>query len=223
MSGSAYLAHANVQPLTFEDVATLDRNDVNAFDRPSTYNYDPTARTVSDALLYSSFLLTAVPFIDENLRSEAGGIALMYAETLLLTNGVTQLTKKLTLRARPYVYNEEVPIDEKLIKKARYSFFSGHISAVSSLSFLTANILHHQYKGRKFMPYIWTSAILLPATTAYFRVKSGKHFPTDVMAGYAAGALIGILVPNLHLLKKLERQGAKVYFGGNYLVINIEL
>ena len=30
------------------------------------------------------------------------------------------------------------------------------------------------------------------------RVRAGEHFPTDVMAGVFAGAMIGVLVPHLH-------------------------
>ena len=48
---------------------------------------------------------------------------------------------------------------------------------------------------------LWSGAVLIPATAAYLRVQSGKHFPTDVMAGYAVGAAIGWLVPHLHKTK----------------------
>jgi hypothetical protein len=33
---------------------------------------------------------------------------------------------------------------------------------------------------------------------SYERVRSGEHFPTDVMAGALAGASIGVLVPHSH-------------------------
>ncbi len=38
----------------------------------------------------------------------------------------------------------------------------------------------------------------LPALTGYLRIRAGKHYPSDVLAGYALGALIGYAVPALH-------------------------
>ncbi|MEM9023429.1 MAG: phosphatase PAP2 family protein, partial [Bacteroidota bacterium] len=38
----------------------------------------------------------------------------------------------------------------------------------------------------------------VPATTGLMRVLAGKHFPTDVITGYAVGGAIGFLVPHLH-------------------------
>jgi hypothetical protein len=39
---------------------------------------------------------------------------------------------------------------------------------------------------------------LLTAFVSYERVRSGEHFPTDVIMGSLAGAGIGVLVPHFH-------------------------
>jgi membrane-associated phospholipid phosphatase len=220
-TGAAYIKHASVDGLTEEEIALLDRQDVNAFDRGATYNYSYSAKRASDIILFSSFLMPILPLVDKNMKEDQGEIMLMYAETLILTHGITQLTKKVTMRTRPYVYNEEAPVDEKTKPEARYSFFSGHVSTVSALSFMTASVLNRYYRGRKFMPVVWTSAVVLPAATAYLRVRAGKHFPTDVMVGYASGAVIGVLVPSLHLNKKLDQYGADLQLGANYFVFSM--
>ena len=49
---------------------------------------------------------------------------------------------------------------------------------------------------------VWSVAAGIPAITAYLRVESGQHFPTDVLAGYAVGAFTGWIVPHLHKKKK---------------------
>jgi membrane-associated phospholipid phosphatase len=41
-------------------------------------------------------------------------------------------------------------------------------------------------------------ASALTAFVSYERVRSGQHFPTDVIAGAMAGAAVGIAVPHLH-------------------------
>ncbi len=48
---------------------------------------------------------------------------------------------------------------------------------------------------------LWSFSAYIPALTGYFRVKAGKHFTTDVMAGYAVGAFTGWLIPHLHKKK----------------------
>ena len=36
------------------------------------------------------------------------------------------------------------------------------------------------------------------ALVSYWRVRSGEHFPTDVIMGSVAGAGVGVLVPHFH-------------------------
>ena len=51
---------------------------------------------------------------------------------------------------------------------------------------------------------------MIPAITGYLRVKAGKHYPTDTIAGYLLGATAGILIPQLHK-KKMEKVS---FYGG---------
>jgi len=213
----------NVQTLTVEEINLLDRNDINSFDRDATYNYSKGAKTGSDVLLYSSLLLPILPLINKRMKEEQNKILLMYFETLLLNFGITQLMKTITLRTRPFVYNENAPLSEKLTNNARYSFYSGHASTVSSLTFLTASIINQYYPKGKFMPVIWSAAALIPLATGYLRIKSGRHFPTDVMVGYATGALIGLLIPSLHRIKKLKENGVSIQFGPNFMVMRLKI
>ena len=59
--------------------------------------------------------------------------------------------------------------------------------------------MYEDYKpGSNILPYLWTSAFLVPAYTAYCRYDAGKHFLSDVVAGYLVGSTIGVLVPKLY-------------------------
>ncbi len=53
---------------------------------------------------------------------------------------------------------------------------------------------------------IWSFSAALPIATGYFRVKGGRHFPTDVITGYAIGAFAGWLIPELHKKKELNKK-----------------
>jgi len=79
------------------------------------------------------------------------------------------------------------------------SFFSGHASTAGAIS-ATATYLAFMRSGpRTARPWITLGVgTLLTAFISYERVRSGEHFPTDVIMGSLAGAGIGVLVPHFH-------------------------
>jgi len=58
---------------------------------------------------------------------------------------------------------------------------------------------HPELGPKKFIVYAIAS--IPPAFTGYYRYKGMKHFPTDVITGFAVGATTGILVHHLHKRK----------------------
>ena len=191
-----------IEPLTVADIEVLVSTDINSFDRRTIENYSGKAQATSDILLFSSLAYPLTLMADERMRKDFAKIGMMATQALLLNTGVTTLTKGTVKRTRPYVYNPDVPIETKFAKTSRMSFFSGHTSTVSVMSFFTAKIYADYYPESNWKPVIWTIAATLPAATAYLRYKGGKHFPTDVIVGYGVGAAIGILVPHFHKKKK---------------------
>lgn len=186
--------------MTEEDIMKLDPLRVNPLDRPTTKNWSPKAHRISDITLHTAFYSQLALIFDKHSRDEAGTIGIMMAEAAMLNNGITNILKGTVRRRRPFTYNPLAPMAKKLEKNARYSFFSGHASNSASYAFLTAKIFSDNNPGSKLNPYVWGAAISLPAVTSILRVKAGKHFPTDVVVGYAVGAAIGFLIPELHKL-----------------------
>ena len=119
-------------------------------------------------------------------------------EGMLATYTLTELTKLLAKRRRPYVYGLSQFDGELFTQNSRKSFFSGHSSYTAVNYYLGAKMFNDFYPDSKWKPLVWSSAAILPAITAWKRVQGGKHFVTDVLVGYIAGALIGILIPELH-------------------------
>jgi len=194
--------------LTEEQINQLDKNDIWKPDRFATNYWNPRVAKASDALMFTSIALPALLYINKNVRSnkDAGKITLMYAEVLLLNAGITNLTKELVKRKRPYNYNPDAPLSKKQERDATSSFFSGHTSFSASSSFFMAKVFADTNPNSKWKPYVWTGAAILPLTTGILRVAAGKHFPTDVLVGYLIGAATGILVPQLHKIN-----GGKVF------------
>jgi len=200
-----YIVADRVRPYTAAQVNSLDPFNQPGFDRSTIQNWSPTTDLASDIMLYSSFTLPALMMINKRTRKDFLVVGFIYAEVALLTVGITDLAKGLAHRARPYAYNKELSFETSTAKDARLSFFSGHTSMTAALSFATAKIFSDYSDNRTHEALVWTSAVILPAVTGYLRIRAGKHFPSDVIAGYIIGAGIGYLVPFLHTRKPLVK------------------
>ncbi len=198
---AAFFLHKHKPILTEEDIKSLDIADINHFDRSATHQWNTKIAVASDVGWIGAMSLPALLFIDKKARNEYGSLLTMWSETFLATMSITALVKNTVNRPRPYVYNPDVSLSEKLKKDATASFFSGHTSMTSSSCFFTAKVYADMHPNSRFKPLMWTGAALLPATVGLFRYKSGKHYLTDILTGYAIGTLVGILVPQLHKIK----------------------
>lgn len=191
--------YKKVQPLSYEELSLLDINDVLAIDRPAVFNRSIAANKWSDNILYTS-LAPPLSVIMSGPRQGIGTTSVLLLETILLNTAVTDLTKILVRRNRPYLYNEFTEAKRKLRKKSRMSFFSGHSSTVAAMYVLSAKLYEDYYPDSRWRSTVWTTAILVPTTTALLRVKAGKHYFTDVLVGLLVGGAIGFLVPEIHKL-----------------------
>lgn len=205
VAAGGILARLQTRGLTPAQVNSLDPYTIPSFDRPAIDNWNPKAALASDILLYGSVTLPAFMMINKRARKDFLVVGFIYAETALLTLGVTELTKGLSKRARPYVYNPDVSMSRKTERDARLSFFSGHTSITTALCFTTAKIFSDYSDNPTHEALVWTAAALVPIATGHLRYQAGKHFPSDVIAGYFIGGAIGYLVPWLHRRKPLVK------------------
>jgi len=194
--GSFWIDNAR-KPISIEEIMSSVPS-VNSFDRQALNNSSLQAKNASDVLFYFTSAVPMGLLASSQLRGKEVGYLMMYGETVALNGGITFLVKSISDRKRPYFYNSSFPIEERQDKDARKAFFSGHTSHTAALSFFTARVFADIYPESKWKRAIWTGAAIIPAATAYFRVQAGRHFPSDVMVGYAVGASVGLLIPYLH-------------------------
>ena len=199
---NGYILQSKINPLTLEEVLAFDRADINNFDRSASFKYSTRAGNASDVFLYGSYGLPALFLFNQKTRSDFDKIMIMYGETLIITKGLTILSKRLTKRPRPFVYNELVDISKKTTKQARYSFFSGHVSVTSANCFFAAKVFSDYYPDSKFKRHIWIGASVVPAVVGFLEVQAGKHYYSDVITGYSLGAVVGFMIPHLHKIQK---------------------
>ena len=195
----------------------LDANDINRFDRSATRQdpeFAPVARRISDATLGFSNVMPFFLFLDEKIRQDWGDVLLLYLQTQAIVGNLYSWGSVVWIdRIRPLVYNPEVPWEERAGKRTRNAFYSGHTSMTTSASFFTAKVYcdYHPELGRKKI-LVYSLAMIPSMTTAFFRYKGMKHFPTDVITGMVVGASAGILIPHLH--KKMKSNLVLAPFGG---------
>lgn len=194
-----------VRPLTEAQILSLNQFDQPGFDRLAITKWNPKADLASDAFLYGSLTLPAFLMIDKRMRKDFLAIGFIYAETALITLGVTELFKSGIRRPRPFMYNPDVDLHYKTERDARFSFISGHTSITAALCFTTAKVFSDYSDNPTHQALVWTGAALVPLITGYLRFEAGKHFPSDIIAGYLVGATIGYLVPWLHKRKPLVK------------------
>ena len=129
-------------------------------------------RTASKA----AWLITALTAPSPDLRAKAGGL-LAGGAALALEETVTDGIKAAAGRERPDGSDDE-------------SFSSGHAGTAAAATTLALANLDHHHLPR------WADGTLrvgihgLAAGTAWARVEAEKHYPTDVLAGYAVGRFL---------------------------------
>ena len=192
------ILHTHNKPFTVDQVHALNLGTVPKFDRFATRFYSQSARKASDIMVASSLILPGLLLIDKDIRRDAPTAALIVSESVLLDFAITSIVKEIVLRPRPFNFNPDVPISEKLKRKARYSYFSGHTSLSASATFSAARIWSDYHPDSGWKPVVWATAAVIPATVGFLRVKAGKHYLTDVLTGFVVGGACGLLVPHFH-------------------------
>ena len=205
---AGFIAQAanNEKFLNIAEINRLNPDGLSSFDKAAIYNSSTKAASYSDFFRTSMTLLPIYFVSNHHTKEDVWPLVAMSLEVLSTTFGLTNLAKNIARRPRPFAYNPEIPLENKLKIDAKRSFFSGHTSHTAAFTFFMAKVVtdYHPNMKKGFKAVMWSGAVLIPATTAYLRVKAGRHFPTDVMAGYAVGALVGFIVPHLHKKKKEE-------------------
>lgn len=196
------IAAYSVKEISAVQLNSLRATDVNAFDRPATQQWSPASSTASYVTAAMSGALPLGLVIGQlaNKKIRNGlTLSLMYAQTMGLNVGFTGMMKAAAQRRRPFLYNTNISTKEKLEQKGtQRSFFSQHTSIAFCSAVFLSKTFSDIYPSSRWRYVIWPSSLLLASTTGIFRFTAGKHFPTDLLAGAALGALFGFFIPALH-------------------------
>jgi len=181
----------NVDELTSEDIAATHRKDVNFLDRWAIKGYDKDIADASSYLVILSLGTSSLSIWDDPYTWDN---IIVMSEILIVQSAISQWTKSLTLRNRPYVYDEQTDLKEKTDKKSRFSFYSRHTSTAFAIAVYNHYYQHHTTNS-------WPTIALsygLASAIGVSRVLAGTHFPTDVLVGALVGSASSYLICKSH-------------------------
>ena len=111
----------------------------------------------------------------------------------IVTGVVNWVGKAIAGRRRPFAAYDATPVRAK--SDIDTSFFSGHSALAFSMA--TASGTVASLRGYRSAPALWIGGLSLATATGYLRIAGDAHYATDVIAGAAIGAAIGVAIPLL--------------------------
>lgn len=194
-------------PSTPEQILSLNKDDLNSFDRWAAGKHNKDADKASNYLFYGSIPLPFLLLADKEIRRDAPKVGFMYLEAMAITGLLYTGGDYFVDRYRPEAYATDLPVDERQNGNAKNSFFAGHVALVATTTFFTAQVYSDYHPHSKLRWFLYGGAVVATGTTIYLRHIAGKHFPTDIVVGTAVGTLSGLLVPILHRNRQYKERG----------------
>ena len=142
-------------------------------------------------------------------QKKARRVAVLSAESFIISTGICTVIKHLAGRARPNTGEDHDHwYGPQLTHKSQTSFFSGHTTAIFSV----ATVVALEYSNHKWMPPAIYSLATLAAAS---RIHDNKHWTSDVIFAALLSHYIAKTVVRLH-----NKMGNKFYLapeiGSNY-------
>ncbi len=179
---------------------------LNVFDRwglhQNTSDRD-LFKKVSDYSQVPFDLLPLFLMTNKKVQKEWLPILLMFVEGHTITfsfYNYSPLGPTFQNRYRPMTYYSEYTLQERENGNNRNSFYSGHVASCSYSSFFMAKVYcdyHPNIKGGKKI-LVYSAAAIPPLLMSWFRVKALDHFTSDCLVGLTLGAVMGVVIPDLH-------------------------
>jgi undecaprenyl-diphosphatase len=162
--------------------------------------YDPFWLFITKQSSWTPFFLVLLYFVYKKLGTKQSAILLLFIAVLLTANNeITELFKAHFQRLRPCNDLAIKDIIRNIKPSDTFSFFSGHSSNTMAVFVFLYLIFKKQYRYFGFL-------ILWPFIFAYSRIYLGLHFPTDILAGYTCGLIMGTLWFGLYRFLKTKYQ-----------------
>ncbi len=195
-AGAGWLGLHLAGPSLVEPRCPCEPSDAPAFERfavePSLSWGEPLADGLFAGAMGLSLAAVALP--GEHRFEDALIVLQSAAIAGLLTAGL----KAAVGRPYPYMYGP-APYPGQNPDGVNYaSFPSGHTAVPMAAAVSAARIFSHRRPTDPWRWVVWTVGPALALASGIAQISAANHFPTDVLAGAALGAGVGLLDPWLH-------------------------
>lgn len=172
-----------------EKILELDKDLLVYLHTLGSPSYDTLWMYITKQAYWTPFFLFLAYLLQRKIGWKNLGIVFLFiAFILLCCNESVELCKSTVKRLRPINSPDlkEFLRSDSPYRSDTYSFFSGHAAnSMASMLFIFLVL-------RKYYPYIFL-IFLYPLIFAYSRIYLGAHYPSDILTGYAFGALYGFI------------------------------
>jgi undecaprenyl-diphosphatase len=172
-----------------------DASLINPVDKAMMFPYSFQTDVASTVMQYSAAAIPVLMSASTGNMQKTITDGMVYAESLALAYGSKNVLKYLLPRYRPYVYEGGAPGMDST--QDNESFPSAH----STMAFTAAAFAVYLYtQGLPGSADEWPFLVAdygLAGLTASYRVLSGMHFVTDVLAGAVLGTFCGFIIPSI--------------------------
>lgn len=198
-----------------------DKDDVNSFDRKFMRSYSKNRDKSADFLLAATMAAPALLALTD--KEEWLTCAVMYAETLLIANGIKELTKLGVSRSRPYMYYDISTVPKKDLRDGDWanSFPSGHSAMAFAGATFTSYTFCKYFPESKLRLPVMLGSYSMAAGVAALRISSGNHFMSDALTGAVIGSLTGFLVPWAHTFNTTHDLNLSILENGIFVTIKL--
>jgi membrane-associated phospholipid phosphatase len=208
-SGYAFTKIYSKPHSTEEDILSLNKNDINGFDRGAVRPYSKSLDRISYYPFFASMPLPFL-FLFGNTKKDFFKLTGLYLQAMSITGFLYTGSVYFVDRYRPYAYSNESSIDQRTRGGAKNSFYAGHVALVSTSTFFMAKVYADYHPESKAKWVFYVLAGTTTALTAYLRYTAGQHFPSDLLLGMTQGTLTGLLVPHFHKNKLIKNNNFSI-------------
>ena len=185
-------------------------------------NFSHSAHELSDHLVVLSVAAPVLVQLSNGFDTAFGNSMLIYAETYAANQLAGTIVRAIVRRPRPYTHAIDPRIQEFADGQgddAYLSFYSGHAST-SHAAATSGAILYSARTNELWARHVfWGVEYALAGATAQLRVRAGRNYRTDILAGGIIGIGIGTLVPALHGVELSRVRSTEVLVGGGALAL----
>ena len=203
------------------------QKDFLPWDRWLVGNYSRTAQTASrvgSALAAAPLAIGGIAwYTGKSNGTEFVTFTLMFAQALLLQNGINLAVRSLQVWPRPYIYSESGAGKNaaELAKGEAYgSFFSGHASAAFTVAVFASEWFDYAYPNSAYTWLVRIMAFSLAGAESILRVAAGKHYITDIVAGALVGTGLSYGILTIH---KKRNEKFSLWVGPNVAGVTLRL